>query len=73
MSRDDDGPVWSFDVAVIPAHLPASGRRDISRPRWSRVLVSVECVWRHPVTRAHLLACQFAGTRGMVVEVLYRE
>jgi hypothetical protein len=66
-------PVWAFDVARIPAHLPAGGRRDTSRPQWVRIVLPVETVWRNPLTRAHLAAAQMAGARGMVVEVLYRE
>jgi hypothetical protein len=59
---------WSFDVAVVPARLEPGGRRDVSRPRWSRVVVSAG-----GLVEACLVAAQLAGVRGMVVEVLYRE
>lgn len=48
------GPSWAFDVATVPANLPMSGHRDITRPRWTRVVVYVEAVWRSPITRALL-------------------
>jgi hypothetical protein len=60
--------VASFDVAVVPARLGDDGRRDISRPTWRRVVTVGETL-----TDAHLAAAQLAGTRGMVVDVLYRE
>jgi hypothetical protein len=60
--------VFSFDVAVVPAHLPSNGRRDISHPTWVRAVVAAE-----GVVSAHLLAAQLAGTGGMVIEVLLRE
>lgn len=58
----------SFDVATVPARLSDDGRRDISRPVWSRVVVEAPTV-----TRGALVAAQVAGCRGMVVDLLLRE
>lgn len=61
-------PVFSFDVATVPARLEPNGSRDITRPRWTRVVVASA-----DLVDAHLAAAQIAGVRGMVIELLYRE
>ena len=61
-------PLWSFDVATVPAGLDAGGRRSLEAARWTRIVVAAE-----GLVEAHLAAAQMAGTRGMVIEVLYRE
>lgn len=61
-------PTYSFDVATVPAGLSVDGSRDLSGARWSRVVVLAD-----RLVEAHLLAAQFAGVHGMVIDVLYRE
>lgn len=65
--------IVAFDVAKVPARLSEHGQRDTSRPVWTRVVTDIEVVWRNPITRAALLAAQFAGATGMVTDVLLRE